>query len=291
MPGKMNSDLRGILRGACIVCQCTGYNGGSEKKKCVYCSHPPGKHQNMSTPGSIGSSLSSHGSSTSFFSPSSLTTAGRASPGADCTDLTISPVYQCAYPGCVEETPFDPYTGDQQRPYCDQHFIEAAQSYAQLQQSLAANSAPTQSSNQQFQPRFQQRDDSGLSCPPCQKYGVSLSGNDEYGDDFEIIDADSVSTSRPMRSLGPIQSDSGAALNTSRIPCATSAPGMVQRMDGKVSPEKRSRFKLKKSCLNAPVRAPAQAQAWLPTTTDVTTPNLTAPSSMPLPGKYILYSV
>ena len=43
-------DSRGVKRGNCLSCFCEGYDGGPEKKKCVGCDHPPGKHTNL-TPG------------------------------------------------------------------------------------------------------------------------------------------------------------------------------------------------------------------------------------------------
>ena len=43
-------DSRGVQRGSCTLCACAGYDGGVHKKKCENsdCSHPPGKHVNMS---------------------------------------------------------------------------------------------------------------------------------------------------------------------------------------------------------------------------------------------------
>ena len=59
---KMNLDSRGVLRGSCTECACTYYNGGVEKKKCIKCSHPPGKHKNLSDGvGSVGSTSTSTG--------------------------------------------------------------------------------------------------------------------------------------------------------------------------------------------------------------------------------------
>lgn len=43
-------DSRGILRGACGACGCESYDGGSIRKKCVDCGHPPGRHKNLSKP-------------------------------------------------------------------------------------------------------------------------------------------------------------------------------------------------------------------------------------------------
>ena len=46
------TDSRGIRRGACVdpTCPCPSYYGGSDKKKCIKCGHPPGKHQHLDNP-------------------------------------------------------------------------------------------------------------------------------------------------------------------------------------------------------------------------------------------------
>ena len=51
---NMNADSRGVRRGGCAdhTCPCTGYDGGAEKKRCIKCGHPPGKHHNLDTPAS-----------------------------------------------------------------------------------------------------------------------------------------------------------------------------------------------------------------------------------------------
>lgn len=48
-------DSRGVLRGKCTSCDCEQYDGGEAKKKCVRptCSHPPGKHLNLSNPSEL----------------------------------------------------------------------------------------------------------------------------------------------------------------------------------------------------------------------------------------------
>ena len=55
----VNVDYRGALRGRCSSCGCDGYDGGLEKKKCIGCGHPPGKHANLSTPSSSSSGMTS----------------------------------------------------------------------------------------------------------------------------------------------------------------------------------------------------------------------------------------
>ena len=46
------TDSRGIRRGACTdpTCRCPSYNGGPDKKRCIKCAHPPGKHQHLDNP-------------------------------------------------------------------------------------------------------------------------------------------------------------------------------------------------------------------------------------------------
>ena len=127
-----NVDSRGNLRGRCSSCACDGYSGGSEKKRCTGCGHPPGKHQNLST-SSVGStgqssvSASSSGVSMSSFSPPrpAATFDGGASSRSDSAFfISRSPAlaYQCRYPGCQMEADFDPNTGVQ-KAYCQQHTL------------------------------------------------------------------------------------------------------------------------------------------------------------------------
>ena len=54
----MSLDSRGVRRGGCSECTCTGYDGGIEMKKCIRCLHPPGKHKNLSS-GNAGSAAGS----------------------------------------------------------------------------------------------------------------------------------------------------------------------------------------------------------------------------------------
>ncbi len=46
-------DSRGIRRGKCTAekCSCNKYDGGKDRKKCVSCNHPPGKHSNLDKTG------------------------------------------------------------------------------------------------------------------------------------------------------------------------------------------------------------------------------------------------
>ena len=40
-------DCRGVRRGSCTACGCAAYDGGNTRKKCLDCSHPPGRHKNL----------------------------------------------------------------------------------------------------------------------------------------------------------------------------------------------------------------------------------------------------
>lgn len=40
-------DGRGALRGSCTLCDCDEYDGGSARKKCAICFHPPGQHKKL----------------------------------------------------------------------------------------------------------------------------------------------------------------------------------------------------------------------------------------------------
>ena len=92
----VNVDSRGIVRGRCSSCACDGYDGGSEKKRCIGCGHPPGKHVNVST---------SLVGSTPLVSSSNTAAASNSSTGH--SDWAI-PKYQCQYPGCQKESDLIP---------------------------------------------------------------------------------------------------------------------------------------------------------------------------------------
>ena len=133
-----NVDSRGNLRGRCSSCACDGYSGGSEKKKCTGCGHPPGKHQNLSTSsvGSTGqSTVSASSSGVSSFSPPRPASAFDGGASLNDSGFFMSgspaPSYQCRYPGCQMEADFDPNTGVQ-KAYCQQHTL-----YTQFQQQSA----------------------------------------------------------------------------------------------------------------------------------------------------------
>ena len=246
-------DSRGILRGSCELpsCTCDGYDGGSEMKRCVHCQHPPGKHQNLST--STSASTSSVGSSIS----SSL--SATSTPSLTTTDsVFMSPVYQCCHPGCVEETPFDPNTGEQLSPYCDQHYTLAAQSYAQVQQNLASSSSPP--------PTLQWPGSTEFSSINPYSQPVSGMGPDASESDDEDMDSDTVRF--PQRR---IQSDSGPATQSpmtlspssyrfppafTQVSASHSLP--ASRLDGMMKPRK-SKYR-EKTPSSAPPKA--RVQAW-----------------------------
>ena len=117
-----NVDSQGKRRGRCSSCACDGYDGGSEKKKCVACGHPPGKHQNLSTSSSVNGSSSGVSSISALSPPSTFCDGGMTfySSSSDSAVFAPSPVYQCRYPGCQKESYFNPNTGAQS-DYCQQH--------------------------------------------------------------------------------------------------------------------------------------------------------------------------
>lgn len=112
----VNIDSRGILRGRCSSCVCDGYKGGSEKKKCIRCGHPPGKHMNFSTNSSVTSCSLGVSSISALSSPASAFNDSR-------TSFIIPFDYQCRYPGCQKDTDFDPNTGAQKAQYCQEHIL------------------------------------------------------------------------------------------------------------------------------------------------------------------------
>lgn len=114
----VNVDSRGVARGRCSSCACDGYNGGSEKKRCIGCGHPPGKHRaaNFSTSSSVSSS--SGVSSISALSPPSSICDG----GLGYSDSAVFMSTGCQFPGCQRDSDFDPNTGIQ-KAYCQEHFL------------------------------------------------------------------------------------------------------------------------------------------------------------------------
>ena len=286
-----NKDSRGILRGACEMpsCTCDGYDGGSELKKCVKCTHPPGRHQNMST--GVSSLRSSIVTSPDLSPPptpiedvsippaASVEVALPNSSSADSTVLVspVMPVYQCDYPGCVEETRFDPNTGEQQSVYCDEHHKKAALRYAQLQQSL--RSIPQRSGNTHPGSSFH-----------CETSPTSISSDD----DDEVIDADSANVPRHVEtdsgslSISPVQPDGSLFPTPSFYPTSHS---VVPQLDGMW---KKSRAKQQKKTESAtPPKSPVRA--WLPpqrpaaVPQSASTPLLipTAPAQLPNPPQPI----
>lgn len=136
-----NIDSRGTQRGSCLIpsCTCDEYDGGSDKKKCVKCTHPPGRHRNLNT--STGSSMSASSQSMSSIA-STISFSPPVSDGVGPSDSSVfmTSAYPCSYPGCTEETSFDPNTGDQ-KAYCHQHLLAAQSLAAQLQEDQATGSA------------------------------------------------------------------------------------------------------------------------------------------------------
>ena len=132
----MNVDCQGKQRGRCSACMCDGYDGGSEKKKCIACGHPPGKHQNLSTSSFVSSS--SGVSSISALSPPSVLFDGGMTYSSDSDSAVfIPPMYRCQYPGCQKESAFDPNTGAQNE-YCLEHI-----QYTQMLQQASYNAFTT----------------------------------------------------------------------------------------------------------------------------------------------------
>ena len=94
--------------GVATACACDGYNSGSERKKCIGCGHPPGKHANLSTNlvGSTPLASSSEVSSTSA-------AASNYSASHSNRAIFTSSKYQCQYPDCQKYIDFDPNSGTQ----------------------------------------------------------------------------------------------------------------------------------------------------------------------------------
>lgn len=110
-------DSRGVKRGSCLDCSCDGYDGGSEKRKCIRCTHPPGKHKN------VNSSSASNQSSRVFAPSPPLSNGSEGNPASVF-------VPKCLFRGCTEERDFDPNTGDDKH-YCRLHLENPATLNAQ----------------------------------------------------------------------------------------------------------------------------------------------------------------
>ena len=249
-----NVDSQGKYRGRCSSCACDGYDGGSEKKKCVACGHPPGKHQNLSTSSSVSGS-SSGVSSISALSPPSTSTGlcdgGMTfySSNSDSAVFAPSPVYQCRYPGCQKESDFEPNTGAQS-DYCQQH-IQYIQMLSQQQDGYNAFTTPR---NPQW----------------------SIGGNTDSSDVASDSSDDQDMSSR-------VQSDDGSLRPTSAVPSSSSSSNwgwasafsslLTQRAPSKkvkqqhVSPRKRTQLATpatRPMTAPAPQRQAQQQQSTIP---------------------------
>ena len=112
-------DSRGVARGRCSSCACDGYSGGVEKKRCIGCGHPPGKHRAVNSSTSSSVSSSSGVSSISALSPpSSICDGGLGYSGDSAVFLSTG----CQFPGCQRNSDFDLNTGIQ-KAYCQEHFL------------------------------------------------------------------------------------------------------------------------------------------------------------------------
>ena len=117
MSSSTDVDSRGVQRGACSMCSCDQYNGGTEGKKCVDCGHPPVKHRNALT-GSV--APTPRPASAQLTTPA---TAGSISqpPTLDSGDeVAVDTNGSCQFPGCSKQTLFDPNTGTQDK-FCSDH--------------------------------------------------------------------------------------------------------------------------------------------------------------------------
>ncbi|XP_064399750.1 uncharacterized protein LOC135346156 isoform X1 [Halichondria panicea] len=110
------TDSRGVLRGRCTSCNCSGYQGGTAGLKCSICTHPPGKHQNI-TPG---------------FAAQTYVTTGSSRP-SNTSDAHGGYSYQnppetgpCSANNCNKPCYYDPSVGefDYCSPSCrDKHLL------------------------------------------------------------------------------------------------------------------------------------------------------------------------
>ena len=312
---KALCDSRGVRRGRCTSpsCSCDGYDGGAALKKCVKCSHPPGKHQNMDT---TSDTVSSSVTSTSINSPSSPfppppLSLGPSPPSLPSINLgggsslhslaqvpqpTITPVYKCLYTGCNEDTPFDANTGEQLSPYCVKHWFEAANEYQQLQQSLSSNSFPssTASSTQPLLGNTSSFQGSSFSFPAV---GVSaLSGGNEDSDEDDMDKDNGISMGGPLTSTGAQNDSSGPPPFVSMSPRKSAHEDLLlprgkshrpsrpppPRIDGMMK-STGQKSKLRKSMSSVPLRLQPM-QAWLPNNVDPGTvqPNPFVPTASPL---------
>lgn len=264
-------------------CTCDGYDGGSELKKCVNCAHPPGRHQNMNTGVSslrrsillTSPDLSPPAPTDDVSVPSAASLEVAPSSSSSNSTVLLSPVYQCDYPGCVEETPFDPNTGEQLSAYCDEHFKMAALSYTQLQQSL--RSAPQRSGNT----------GSATTSFHCGTSPTLFSDSDD-----EVMDADSASVLRRVETDSDLLSTSPVQPDRSLFPTPpywpTSHSVVPRRLDGML--KKRKTKKQGRTEVVTPPKPPVRA--WLPpqipaaVSQSASTPQLIPTAPVPLPNPF-----
>lgn len=262
MAALTNVDSRGIVRRGCTSCACDCYNGGAEKKKCIDCGYPPGKHRaaNLST---LSSSVSSQSSGVSSISALSPPPSSICDGGYSYNDSSVFISSACQFPGCQKESDFDPNTGVQ-KAYCQEHFV-----YTQtvLQQTPAFTT-----------PRPQ----------------WSLGNADSS--DVASSQSDSSDSEQDSSSNRRVQSDSGrsksaAALNSSSakggllanvfssffLSGSQNAPS-IKANPQPISPRKRTQSAGRVPALSRPMTAPSQ-QVQQP----ITTPQLQAQQSIPVP--------
>ena len=244
-----NVDSRGVVRGRCSSCACDGYDGGFEKKKCIACGHPPGKHSaaNLSTSSSV--SLSSSGvSSTSAFSPpgpsSSICDGGL---GYGNSAVFMSSV--CQYPGCQKESDFDLNTGIQ-KEYCHEHFLytqtvlQHAPAFTTPRWSLGntdssdiASSQSDSSDSEQDHPTLSSRvqSDSGRPKSAAAPNSSSAKGSllaSVFSSFFPSRSQNAPSTKTSLPPLPPQKRTQSAGLAQAPAPLArpmTASPGQVQQ--------------------------------------------------------------
>ena len=128
---NMSADARGVLRGHCKACPCNGYSGGPAGLKCVKCSHPPGKHEKLSTSGSTPTSSSAsdqdvagqqiplQSSPKPSSQPQAVLPGLKSSPPMPTSSFVIGPQL-CQVPGCTAEADFDLNTSIQHK-LCQEH--------------------------------------------------------------------------------------------------------------------------------------------------------------------------
>ncbi len=106
-----DSDIKGVRRGKCSSCSCSGFKRNESKVTCLSCGHPPAKHDNLDAPGIRIDNRKTINVESSFSAVEK-----RPHINVDDSDTEVL----CSDPNCKLPAYFDLNSGDSSI-YCEQH--------------------------------------------------------------------------------------------------------------------------------------------------------------------------